>query len=74
MKYATISANNGSFKVEAEHGTDLVAAHIFFSNMEKNLWGAIKGGETVDAIIQIVDSSMNVIESKHISPIIEPVE
>lgn len=70
-KYSTISTVNGNFDIDAEHGTDLKAAFVFFFGRVQSLWSAID--EVQSAVVQIVDSNMNVVKEERISPIIEPV-
>ena len=70
-KYSTISTVNGTFTIDAEHGTDLKAAFVFFFGRVQALWSAID--EVQSAVVQIVDSNMNVIKEERISPIVMPV-
>lgn len=70
-KYSTISTVNGNFKIDAEHGTDLKAAFVFFFGRVQSLWNAV--ADIQSAVVQIVDSNMNVVKEERISPIIEPV-
>lgn len=71
-KYSTISTVNGNFDIDAEHGTDLKAAFVFFFGRVQSLWNAID--EVQSAVVQIVDSNMNVVKEERISPIVEPAE
>lgn len=70
-KYSTISTVNGTFTIDAEHGTDLKAAFVYFFGRVQNLWDAVANIQT--AVVQIVDSNMNVVKEERISPIVAPV-
>ena len=70
-KYSTISTVNGTFKIDAEHGTDLKAAFVFFFGRVQSLWSAID--EAQSAVVQVIDSNMNVVKEERISPIVAPV-
>ena len=74
-KYSTISTVNGTFKIDAEHGTKLKAALVFFHDRCKTLWNATDDPETPvkSAVVQIVDSNMNVVKEERIYPIVMPV-
>ena len=71
-KYSTISTVNGNFTIDAEHGTDLQAAFVFFFGRVQALWSAV--ADIQNAVVQIVDSNMNVVKEERISPIVEPAE
>lgn len=75
-KYSTISTVNGAFDIDAEHGTNLKTAFVFFHERCKSLWNATDDPETPvqSAVVQIVDSNMNVVKEERISPIVPPVE
>jgi hypothetical protein len=70
-KYSTISTVNGTFTIDAEHGTDLKAALVFFFGRVQSLWDAVADIQT--AVVQIVDSNMNVVKEEKIYPIVMPV-
>ena len=70
-KYSTISTVNGTFNIDAEHGTDLKAAFVFFFGRVQALWSDVANIQT--AVVQIVDSNMNVVKEERISPIVPPV-
>ena len=76
IKYSTISTVNGNFTIDAEHGTDLKAAFVFFHDRCKILWSYTDDPENPvqSAVVQIVDSNMNVVKEERISPIVVPVE
>jgi hypothetical protein len=69
-KYSTISTVNGTFTIDAEHGTDLKAAFVFFFGRVQGLWDAV--ADIQSAVVQIVDSNMNVVKEERISPIVMP--
>ena len=70
-KYSTISTVNGNFNIDGEHGTDLKAAFVFFFGRVQSLWSAID--EIQSAVVQVIDSNMNVVKEERISPIVAPV-
>ena len=70
-KYSTISTVNGNFAIDGEHGTDLKAAFVFFFGRVQCLWDAVANIQS--AVVEIVDSNMNVVKEEHISPIVPPV-
>ena len=70
-KYSTISTVNGTFTIDAEHGTDLKAAFVFFFGRVQSLWSDVANIQ--NAVVQIVDSNMNVIKEERIYPIVLPV-
>ena len=74
-KYSTISTVNGAFTIDAEHGTDLKAALVFFHDRCKTLWNYTDDPENPvqRAVVQVIDSNMNVIKEERIYPIVMPV-
>ena len=70
-KYSTISTVNGTFTIDAEHGTDLKAAFVFYFGRVQSLWSAVD--DIQSAVVQVVDSNMNVVKEERISPIVMPV-
>jgi hypothetical protein len=70
-KYSTISTVNGTFTIDAEHGTDLKAAFVFFFGRVQALWSDVANIQS--AVVQVVDSNMNVVKEERISPIVLPV-
>lgn len=69
-KYSTISTVNGNFAIDAEHGTNLQAAFVFFFGRVQALWSDVANIQS--AVVQIVDSNMNVVKEERISPIVMP--
>lgn len=76
IKYSTISTVNGAFDIDAEHGTNLKAALVFFFGRVQSLWDATDAPENPvqSAVVQIIDNNMNVVKEERISPIVKPVE
>lgn len=74
-KYSTISTVNSNFAIDAEHGTDLKAAFVFFHDRCKTLWNYTDDPENPvqSAVVQVIDSNMNVVKEERISPIVMPV-
>lgn len=72
IKYSTISTVNGNFNIDGEHGTNLEAAFVFFFGRVQALWSAV--ADIQSAVVQIVDSNMNVVKEERISPIVMPAE
>jgi hypothetical protein len=70
-KYSTISTVNGTFTIDAEHGTNLQAAFVFFFGRVQALWSDVANIQS--AVVQVVDSNMNVVKEERISPIVMPV-
>lgn len=75
-KYSTISTVNGTFTIDAEHGTNLKAAFVNFHERCQALWNATDDPETPvqSAVVQVIDSNMNVVKEERISPIVMPTE
>ena len=74
MKYAVISNENGTFKIESEHGDNLQAAIVNFHNICAAFWNE---PTVLTAKVEVVDEALNVVDGKseyisHVEP--EPEE
>lgn len=74
MKYAVVSVVNGNFAIDAEKGSDLQGAIVFYANRMAALWNA---QDVETATLKIVDQNFNTVGGYECSvahPIVEPVE
>lgn len=74
MKYAVVSIVNGNFSIDAEKGSDLQGAIVFYANRMAALWNA---QDVETATLKIVDQNFNAVsgyECYVAHPVIEPAE
>ena len=61
MKYSIVSCVNGSFKIEAEYGTNKQGAFVGFHDKCKVYWNA---NDVVSATVAVVDENLDTVEGK----------